>query len=108
MSKVGRGASGELVGNSHGTCGLISSVECTNPQIWHTVDGSSATELGEGAHGTIVLLCEGVLDGRDEETGTGGDHAGLDSGAQGILGAVGLLLLLGHIGVDRVRRWRED
>jgi hypothetical protein len=108
LSKVGRGASGELVGNSHSTCGPVSSVEHASPEHEHTVDGSSATEFGEGAHRTIVLLCEGVLDGRDEETGTGGDHAGLDSGAQGILGAVGLLLLLSHIGVDRVRRWRED
>lgn len=108
MSKVGRSASGEFVGNTHSTWGLVSSIERTSPKGRHTVDGSSATELGEGAHGSIVLLGEGVLDGRDEKTSTGSDHAGLDCGAQGVLGAVGFLLLLSHGGVDRVRRWRED
>lgn len=56
----------------------------------------------------MVLLGQGVLDGRDEKTGAGGDHGGLDGGAQGILGAVWLFLLLCHGVGDRVRRWRED
>lgn len=65
----------------------------------HTKNGNGAAGLAEHAHGADVLLGEGVLDCRDKCAGAGGDHGGLDGSANGILGLVGCLVLVGHGGV---------
>ena len=78
---------------------MVSLAGLIRPELSRTVDGGCATKLGESTHGAMVLLGEGVLDGRDEKTGTGGDGRGLDCGAQSVLGVVLFLLLGGHVEV---------
>lgn len=70
-----------------------------------TEDGNGAAGAGEDAHGAIVLLLQGVLDGGDEGTGTGRDHGGLDGPADSVLGVV-RVVVVGHFGGRRkAMRW---
>lgn len=110
LSQVCGGVLGEHVRSSHSGCASTQSVThvlfCPVPSLHvsfrivlrHTENANGAPRAGEDTPRADILLCEGVLDSRDEGAGAAGDQGGLDGVAHGILGVVvvGPLVVFGH------------
>jgi hypothetical protein len=64
----------------------------------HTENANGASRASEDSPCADILLCEGVLDGRDEGARAAGHQRGLDGVSQRILGVVvvGPLVQFGH------------